>query len=91
MYDYKIIGGSDLYKLVEVFDESTDGRFCVVWYAGSDMIDEIINGSFSVIFAFQSDDKKEAIKFINDETAKCVKQDPMNYNDIKKRYSTYRK
>lgn len=89
MYDYKNIGGSDLYELIEVFDESTDGRFCVVWHAGADMIDDLINGLYGG-FAFQTDDRKEAIKYINDETAKCVKQDPMNYSDIKRRYSTYR-
>lgn len=70
LYDWKIIGGNSLWRLVEVFDESTDGRYCVVWHAGEDFIDEIIDKSCAVIFALQTDDKQAAINYINEETEK---------------------
>lgn len=89
MYDWEIIGGNFLWELVEVFDGSTPQKFCVVWHAGKDEIDNIINETSPIIFAFKTDNKQEAINFINEQTVKHIQKEGMPSSELKIKFHLY--
>lgn len=79
MHDWKIIGGTCFWKLVEIFDASGSKQFCVVWFQGTSIIDDIINETCAARFALKTNDKQEAIDYINKKTEEELDEQTWEY------------